>query len=177
VHLTHILPDSLWAGLIPFQLHPTFRSTWPRLHRLFGYTFFASSFSVTLGIVIILKRGLSFENSFSDLSPPKYSTIPLTFGLSIYFAGTAVYALKCAMDPRFTSHQRWTIRHLTSGIWIALQKLLLITIYPAIYRPPIAREVQRMVFAESGQIAAVITIGMGEYALYLLDQQKAKRID
>jgi hypothetical protein len=81
------------------------------------------------------------------------------------------------MDRRFTSHQRWIVRHVSSGIWIALQRLLLITIYPAIYRPPIAREVQRMVFAESGQIAAVITIGMGEYALYLLDQQKAKRID
>lgn len=70
VHLTHILPGALWAGLIPFQLHPTFRSGWPRTNRIFGYTFFASAFLMSGGIVIIFKRDLFFEKFFPD-SPPQ----------------------------------------------------------------------------------------------------------
>jgi hypothetical protein len=177
VHLTHTLPGALWAGLIPFQLHPTFRSRWPRLHRLFGYTFFASAFLMSGGIVIIFKRDLFFEKFFPDLPPPKYSSELYLFGLAVYFASTAIYALKCAIARRFASHQRWVIRHVSSGMWVILQRFFLMTIYQAIYRPPVPREVQRRVFAEAAIIANVFSIFMGEYALYLLDQQKAKKID
>jgi hypothetical protein len=178
VHITHTLPGAIWAGLIPFQLNPVFRKTRPRVHRICGYAFIASSLLMTLGIAIILKRGLLFERFFDDLPPREQPTELWLVGLAIYFAGTAMYALKCAMERRFLSHQRWIIRHVAAGMWVALQRVLIVVVYPAIYRPPVAREVQRQVFGEAASIATVVSLAMGEYSLYLLGKQKEeKRID
>jgi hypothetical protein len=177
VHITHTLPGAIWAGLIPFQLHPVFRKTRPRLHRIFGYVFIASSLLMSLGIAIILKRGLLFVRFFDDLTPSKQPTELSVVVLAVYFAGTAIYALRCAMKRRFVSHQRWIIRHVASGMWIAIQRILVLTVYPAIYRPPVAREVQRRVFGEAASIATVVSLAIGEYTLFLLDQQKVTRSD
>jgi predicted Kef-type K+ transport protein len=132
---------------------------------------------MSLGIAIILKRGLLFVRFFDDLTPSKQPTELLVIGLALYFACTAIYALRCALKRRFVSHQRWIIRHVASGIWIAIQRILVLTIYPAIYQPPVAREVQRRVFGEAGIIATVVSLAMGEYTLFLFDQQKVERSD
>lgn len=177
VHLTHILPGALWAGLIPFQLHPKFRKTQPKLHRIFGYAFLSCSLLIGLGLAIIMQRGLFFENYFDDLPPRQSFGEPVALALGVYFVGTVVYAVKCAIERRFASHQRWIIRHISSGIWVALQRFLLLTFYQVIFPNPVSRERQRNSFAQATYIAIVICLALGEYAVYLLDQRKVKRVD
>jgi hypothetical protein len=177
VHLTHVLPGAFWAGLVPFQLHPKFRKTQPKLHRIFGYAFLACSLLMGLGLAIIMQRGLFYENFFNDLPPSQSFGEPASFALGVYFVGTAVYAVKCAIKRRFASHQRWIVRHISSGIWVALQRFLLVTFYQVIFPSPVSRETQRNSFGQATYIATVICLALGEYAVYLLDQRKVKRVD
>merc|ERR1712166_802519 len=50
VQLMHTLPSAVWSIAIPFQLHPDMRSSYPRLHRLSGYTFFAAACTMMCGL-------------------------------------------------------------------------------------------------------------------------------
>ncbi|MGK3761738.1 MAG: hypothetical protein ACI8RD_014056 [Bacillariaceae sp.] len=212
VHFTHILPACVWSAAIPFQLHREFRKNYKQIHRVIGYVFFGISFVMALGVGIILRRGLYFENSFSDLpqpSIPSYyysivlaivgyfcyedvvyhannkknkkkfysrastvcvvillilvggtmsyhreyrylSTAPIIMIVTAYFVATAMYALKlAAIDRKFHDHQRWIIRHVASGVWVMIQRILIIILFAPIHRPPVSREVQRDVFAQS----------------------------
>jgi len=175
IHLTHILPSALWSLLIPFQLNPSFRKNNPKLHRRLGYVFLGSALLVFAGIGIILQRGLLFENQFPDLPPQDYNyTTEFLSLLAFYFLGSAVHAVNLARQKRFAGHQRWIIRHIASGIWIALQRILLCTVYHAIYPKPVAREVQRNSFGQSGSIAIALTLALGEYTIRLLDKKITK---
>lgn len=37
VQFTHMVPGALWAGMIPFQVHPTWRKNHRKAHRVMGY--------------------------------------------------------------------------------------------------------------------------------------------
>jgi hypothetical protein len=155
--LTFYLALCGWCVIIPLQLHPHFRKSNPRLHRLSGYTFFGASFLISIRLAVIMQRGLHFENTFSDLiiSPEEDimigAKIP-TIVFGFYFLGTGIWALRCAMQRRFTSHQHWVIRHVGAGIWVAIQRLLLLTVYTWIYPPPVAQHVQKRVFGHAAYL-------------------------
>jgi hypothetical protein len=172
VHLTHILPAALWAGVVPFQLYPTFRRNNPKIHRRLGYMFLICSLLMSLGILIILKRGLSFEHFFADLPPKHPSSHPLMVALAIYFACTVLYSIQQARNRKFANHQKWMIRHIASGMWVAVQRFLIGTVYSTIYSAPVSRSTQRDIFEEAGFLGMVISFVLGEYTVYLLSRPR-----
>jgi hypothetical protein len=179
VHLTHILPGAFWCGLIPFQLHPRSRSKWPKLHRLFGYVFLASALVMTMGVFIILQRKLLFEDFFNASADDyEYTTREFLALLSLYFAGSALYSVKLARNQQLLAHQRWMIRHIAAGLWIAPQRLLLMCVYPLFYPSPVAPEVQRQSFGGAAHISMVATVLVSEYATHRIKSVwKEKRMD
>ena len=177
VHLTHILPGALWAGMIPLQLHQTFRKQRPRLHRMSGYVFMACTLLMTVGIFIILKRKLLFDHFFNipDGDRNGDSFVPIVI-MTIYFSTTALFALHAARSRQFQLHQRWIIRHIASGIWIAVQRMLLMTVYQLIYMArPVPPESQKRAFGEASKVAIVVCVILGEYANHLLEASKRKK--
>ena len=61
------MPGLLWAGCIPFNLHPNLRASYPRLHRVLGRTFFAASAMLMAGYILILRNGL--EDQHAEVAP------------------------------------------------------------------------------------------------------------
>jgi len=173
VHFSHTLPGVIWAGVIPFQLNPSLRKQYRTLHRTVGYVFVSTSILMMVGVGIILKRGLLYENSFSDLPPPKLSTAYGIVFQSCWFLVTVIVAtVQAARAKNFASHQRFIIRHVASGIWISLQRVLLMTV---MNRPPFTRMQQRAVFGDAAFIAIAICFLCGELAIYLLDDDLKKK--
>mmetsp|Transcript_56790 Transcript_56790/g.138202 ORF Transcript_56790/g.138202 Transcript_56790/m.138202 type:complete len:298 (+) Transcript_56790:546-1439(+) len=174
VHLTHVFPAAIWSAAIPFQFHKGFRKTRPTLHRRMGYAFFASSLLMAVGVVVIIRRKLMFESFYDDLPPPSAlsSSIPtevVLYAMNLYFVGTAATAWKkAAIDKSFGEHQDWMIRHVASGMWVGIQRVLLAFIYIPMYKPPVPREIQRESFGQAGQIGWFVSVAAGEYAIYLI---------
>lgn len=173
VHFSHTLPGAIWAGAIPFQLHPRFRNQYPRVHRVVGRVFVAVSLLMMVGVGIILKRELLYEESFKDLPPNKLPATPGILFQSGWFLVTAIVATLQARAKKFRSHQRFVIRHVASGIWIALQRVLLLTV---LNRPPFTREQQRAVFGDAAFAAIAICFVCGEIAIHLIEDEQKKKV-
>ncbi|KAL3905095.1 MAG: hypothetical protein SGILL_009816, partial [Bacillariaceae sp.] len=91
---------------------------------------------------------------------------------TIYFSGTALYALWLARQRRFQQHQKWVIRHIASGLFIALQRILIAFAFGPFYPPPVSRKDQRSIFGNSGFLGFVVSLSVAEYAIYLLDLEQ-----
>jgi Predicted membrane protein (DUF2306) len=176
VQLTHVLPGALWAGVIPFQLHPEWRKNYRRAHRCAGYAFIVASMSSAIGVVLILRRGLLFENFFDDLPPAAHSFTPLFLRMiSLWFMLTAVVALQSARNRKFQDHQEWIYRHVASGIWVALQRLILIGPMRILYPPPVSRMRQRAAFGDAANISIAVCLIMSECCIHFQRQQINKK--
>jgi hypothetical protein len=175
VHMTHILPGAVWAGAIPFQLNPSFRKRRPVAHRRIGYAFLTSSFVMTIGIMIIMYRKLFFEHFFEDLPPKKVSSAPAIYSLTMIFAYSAVKALNLAREKRFLEHQIWIIRHIESGLWIAIQRFLLVFIFPVLFPDGLSRAGQRDAFGHAALMGGLISVALGEQSIKLLRRRKMRR--
>jgi hypothetical protein len=125
------------------------------------------------GVMIIIKRGLLYEESFPDLPPPRLPATPAILFQSSWFLITIVVATYQARTQQFASHQKWIIRHVASGIWISLQRILLMTV---MNRPPFTRMQQRQVFGDAAFLAIVVCFMCGELAIYLQSQQKQMKM-
>ena len=127
---------------------------------------------------IIIRRKLMFESFYEDLPPPPSSSQPIStevvlYTMNLYFVGTAAMAWKkVAIDRSFGKHQDWMIRHVASGMWVGIQRVLLALVYIPMYEPPVPREVQRDSFGQAGQIGWFVSIAVGEYAIYLIHRIK-----
>ena len=174
VQITHILPGAIWAAIIPFQLNTKFRKNHRTLHRYTGYGFVGSALLLGTGVFIILHKGLLYENSFPDLPAKPFSAaLPLIL-LTIYFLGTIVCALyyaAIASPKNYFAHSVWITRHVASGIWIALQRILMVT--PVFNRPPMSRDQQREAFGNAGFLATALTIVAGEILIYLWNHERS----
>mmetsp|Transcript_23094 Transcript_23094/g.42849 ORF Transcript_23094/g.42849 Transcript_23094/m.42849 type:complete len:255 (-) Transcript_23094:1202-1966(-) len=177
IHVTHLLPSALWCAAVPFQLHDRFRTSFRRIHRWIGYIFFSCVVLMALGLCIILQRDLLFETSFPDLPPPLVSFRPIVLMDTLYFVGTAFYSLQLAKKRQFWKHQRWVVRHIASGLFIAIQRILIAVLFGPLYPPPVSREVQRSIFGQAGILGMIISFGCAEYAILLLDMKNKKKED
>lgn len=128
IHLTHILPGALWVAIIPFQLHPTWRNSHRKLHRLLGYVFVAASLLIATGVFIILDRDLTYHHFFDQLPPVEDDRGENLFlsALTLWFAGTGLQAVRMARARDFDRHQKWMLRHVAAGLWVAAQRMLII---------------------------------------------------
>jgi hypothetical protein len=139
--------------------------------------FYTSSLLVAIGAVIIVQRGLMFENFYEDLPPPPIPTEIMLYMITLYFVSTALMAWKkAAIDRSFNSHQDWMIRQVPSGLWVAIQRVLLLAVFGQIHRPPVPREAQRQTFAQAAQAGLFISVAAGEYAIFLLHQTSISNV-
>ena len=177
VRFTHMVPGGVWSTIIPFQLHTTFRKSHGKIHRYMGYMFLVCSFLMSTGLAVLMIRNLNFEDSFGDLPaiPLWKSSKPKVVILGIWFTWTALRALICARRRRFLQHQYWIIRHIASGIFVAVQRVVLITYYHYQYPRPVSRQDQRFVFGDSAQRSAIVCILIGELTIHLLMQQQQQQ--
>lgn len=173
VHVTHILPGSVWAGIIPFQLHDGFRQRNKKLHRLMGMVFLACSFLIAIGVFVIMNKGLLFENFFEDIEPSKFKQTEISLSiLTGWFIYTGAKAFLHAKARRFHLHRKFMLRHIAAGLWVSLQRFLINNVAQFIFRPPVAPETQKAIFGQSGMLATVCTIAVAEYVIKEMDSKK-----
>lgn len=187
VHITHTLPGCLWSTIIPFQIHPGFRKNHKQLHRFMGYIFLMTCVSSAIGFVIILQRGLLYEHFLDEQQPdhayddndamPVHVAIPIVpvfFSLIlVWFLFTATMALIHAKQNNYNQHQKWFIRHISSGIWVAIQRVLIVSMLPILHSSQWcienAKFVQRYLFTTAGFIGIFIALCVGELCIRRID--------
>lgn len=175
VQFTHTLPAAIWSAAIPFQLHKGFRSTYKVSHRRVGYAFLGSSLFMTLGMFLIVFKKLTFDHDYDGLAPPlstleQIRTKASILGMGVWFAFTSTMAVLEARKKRFQSHKHYIYRHIGSGLWVAIQRLLIYAIGPQ--KNP---EAMRNLFGNSAVIGFVVSFSLGEMAV-ILDRQLGKQI-
>lgn len=176
IHFTHLLPAAVWSAMIPFQLHRDFRNDHPTMHRYMGYAFFGSSILVALGVLIILHRDLYFEKFFTDLPPLPFTSEPTMLLNTLGFVACAVMSLNLARSRKFFEHQLWVMRHIAFGLWVAMQRFLLVTVAGPLFPPPVPREVQRLAFIVCGFAGMLICHGCCEYSIRLLKLERKMKM-
>ena len=176
VQITHMLPGTVWSAIIPFQLHPTFRKKHPKTHKLLGYVFFYSSVLCSVGIFIILAKGLLYENFFPDLPPVQHSSEPVVIGASLWFSYTASRAWHAVFWRRdIEQHQTWIIRHVGAGVWISLGRFLMFTLVQVVFPAPTSPSLQRAVFGDTTKVSLAVGVVVAEYAVRLSRQVNYSR--
>jgi hypothetical protein len=177
VQLTHNLPAAFWALAMPFQLHRGLRSKYRRLHRFIGYGMVFIGSIMMFGVGLILWRKITFEYSFPDL-PPNVRLLGGVLNMHdsdvamiivgfwfLYTLFMGVYAISVRRD--IPKHQRYMIRHVGAGIWVALQRVLLFVVYAPF--TPLTRSQQRRAFGDAASMAIAITIILAEVAVWCLE--------
>lgn len=168
VQLLHIFPGAIWSAIVPLQLNTRFRQKHRALHKNLGYVFVGTASLVGLGVFVIVRRGLLYENFFLDLPHLTHSTSPGILLLTTYFLGTIFRAFYCAAlksPSDYRQHSVWIVRHIAAGIWIALQRILLGS--PFYNHPPMTRIQQRRAFGHSALVSVTVTILFGEILIAL----------
>ena len=179
IQMTHILPGALWAFVAPFQLHPGFRNRYHRLHRYFGYAFLITTWLMAIGFFVAMHKGLFYEHSlaFVDL-PPRKTLVKDVFLINFFMVASVFTISLAAVEARrkkFRVHRRYVIRHIGCSLWVAIQRIMVMTNLGGYYQSPLTRFQQREVFSNGGAIGLLLTIGGGELAIYLLEVEEAKR--
>ena len=98
------------------------------------------------GVFLIIRRGLLFENYFPDLPERDSSAAEISlFAMSAWFLVSSGTAWWFAWKKDFVNHERFMIRHVGSGLWIAVQRLLLTSVTGTV-----TRSQQRDYFGQAG---------------------------
>jgi len=174
VQFTHIFPAAIWSAAIPLQLHKRFRSKYKVSHRIVGYAFLGSSFLMTLGVFLIVIKKLTFDYDYEGLAPPlsAFKTIrtkATILGMGLWFAFTSLKAIIEARKKRFQSHKHYIYRHIGSGLWVAIQRLMI-----PVFGPQKNPEAMRERFGDGALIGIVIALSLAEMAVSL-DRQLGKK--
>lgn len=173
VQLTHILPGALWAGAIPFQLNPSVRRKHRHAHRVLGHIFLSASLAMAVGILLILQRNLAYWNDYPK-STPRISSHEENYFLAVgtcgaaWFAYTALQAFAKIRTGDVPSHRAFIIRHVASGVWVALQRIIVLSLQGWGVTGPLQ---MRYWFGRASEISIFLTIPAGEYAIRLLKRE------
>ncbi len=173
--LCHILPGALWAGIIPFQLHPSARKKFRRWHRLGGYIFVFVAYLMTVGFIYIDCNALIYMHSdFPGIPPYEHTTWlpvhvphePVFRVVGGWFAFTISIAAYYATQKKFETHRRWILRHVGAGIWIAVQRLVVIIVNA---KTP---EGQKKTFGDGAFLGVLLTSAAAEVAVWGYETKK-----
>lgn len=191
VGATHILVSPAWMLIIPLQLHPEFRRCHKPLHRALGGAFFAMSTSLMLGFAAIMKKKLNLNEHApyaKGLEGMQRRAIPATLRFlgdagdaflvasASWFCYTLVRAWLAAVRRRFAEHEEWVLRHIASGQWVALMRLLLAAgMMPlSIRRYGDTKQIQSAVFAATGMLGWAMCLAGAELGISRIRARKAK---
>ena len=171
VKLTHILPGALWAGSIPFQLHSGFRRRHPVLHRRLGYAFALSVVSMAVGIALIIHHGLGYENDYPDAPPPppaeQFAKHAFFAANVTFFVYTLFRAVAHARGGNIAMHRRFMVRHIASGMWVAVQRVL-IGMRGQVTRGRMSQLEQRDNFGIMAAVGVAVAAACSEYTVRVL---------
>ncbi|KAF5826578.1 hypothetical protein DUNSADRAFT_2640 [Dunaliella salina] len=117
VTMSHNLPSALWAFLIIIQLSGSIRKTYPRIHRLCGYLHVAVSVVLMAGVAIMQSRKMYFS-----MHPAVVWYINISATWFLFSLGYAVLAARAHL---YRAHRAWMLRHIASGTWVAVQRILI----------------------------------------------------
>jgi len=182
VGVTHILAAPFWSAIIPLQLHPGFRKNYRRIHRLLGTAFFSLSSSLMIGLVAIMKKKLQLAPGIPWAKGAEGRQLrPLPFILAClspaadpfllisgaWFSYTMVRAWSAAFKRRFGEHEEWVVRHIASGQWISLMRIVQGTIMMPTILPKFGdtQLIQSNLFGLSGLIAWAACVAAAEVAV------------
>ena len=180
VQWTHILPGAIWAAVVPIQLHPAIRLQYRTLHRTLGYLFLVTAIVMSYGILVILLKHLTFEDHFAKLlqyAPDSTLSLVAIFNkvailaLALYFPGTAVVAVRAATQGRTVVHQYTLLRHVAAGLWVAIQRVLLVVaagIMTIRHKNVVSPMQQRWYFAVTAYAGMMVSFGAAEMAIWRL---------
>uniref|UniRef100_A0A7S3PVE7 Uncharacterized protein n=1 Tax=Chaetoceros debilis TaxID=122233 RepID=A0A7S3PVE7_9STRA len=192
VQFTHQIPGAVWVACIPLQFHPSIRRTYLNFHRYVGRLFVTSSFVCMMGAVVIHMKKLSTENFLEGV---EIIMLPLPFlNISVisfwecmtgaWFIYTVSESISYVRRKEIQNHQIWIVRHVASGLWVAVQRLLMgpsafatNKIAALIGANVTAGYKHRIIFYAPMLIGQCVTFGVGEYAVHLLgkNMKKGKR--
>uniref|UniRef100_A0A7S0AU35 Uncharacterized protein n=1 Tax=Minutocellus polymorphus TaxID=265543 RepID=A0A7S0AU35_9STRA len=171
VQFTHIAPGAIWAAAIPLQLHPKLRRQYRLAHKMIGYAFIVSALLMAFGICVIFARDLTFHNDYDGIPPPDdmellQMKVSTTF-LTTWFVLTALLAVyNAGWTKDIQSHQQWIIRHIGSGLWIAVQRIVVVFCQGAgLVDGPM---VMRNLFGNAATGSVFFTILLAEYSIRCL---------
>lgn len=189
VGLTHVLVSPLWMAIIPLQLHPGLRKSHRRLHRVLGTTFFAISTSLMAGLIAILRKRLTMHPSSPALRglegrqkrplPGALLVSALTEPFIVLSAGWFVFTLVrswvAAIRRRFAEHEEWALRHIASGQWIALHRLLQSVLTWPLLQPRFGdtKLIQTALFGTAGLVSWAICVACAEVAVSRVRKHRA----
>jgi hypothetical protein len=161
--------------LLPLQLNDRFRLSYPSFHRRAGYLLMFLVPVITAGAHNILKKKLTFEQSFPDLlgvtqgfselglSPfpdSIYALHVLYFWLAAWFMATAIVALRYAFLHQYNLHKTWIARHVASGLIVAVQRIYVII------RRAHQPAAQRAAFYDGAVVATIFNLVIAELYIF-----------
>lgn len=192
IGITHILAAPLWAAIIPFQLHPDMRKKFRRFHRALGTVFFALSVSLMAGFGAIMKRGLQLQPGAlwaKGLEGLQRRQLPLILAslthvvdpfLAIsatWFSYTMIRSWLAAYRRRFGEHEEWVLRHVASGQWVSLMRILYGSVMMPVLMPRFGdtKLAQSNFFALSGIISFIACVTGAEVAVSRIKSHRVVR--
>lgn len=126
-----------------------------------------SSLLMTVGMFLIIIRKLTYENDYDAEVPPlaaidQMRTKAAVVAMGIWFAYTSVMAVVKAKAKDFQSHKYYIYRHCGSGLWVAIQRVIILASGPQ-------KDASQMrdLFENAAWIAYVASICVAEVAVFL----------
>ena len=89
--------------------------------------------------------------------------------LALWFSSTIIIAIQKAKAKDFVSHRVFIIRHVSSGLWVAVQRVILVCHDPF---TPLTRVEQRILFHKAAECAMAISFIVGEMAIFLIRNER-----
>ncbi len=170
VVLTHQLPCAVWALLIPLQLTPSVRQSRPAAwHRAMGYATAASAVLLSTGVLLMLQRGMTGTTAL-------YKVTALLV-MTAWFLGTMGVAVGAARRRDFKAHRAWMARHAAAGVWVAVQRLIMMLLAAApVVDWRAAPELEKLyVFDGASLVAWVLVVGACEWGLRREEEEQQQR--
>eukprot|EP00979_Chaetoceros_neogracilis_P002970 scaffold499_cov218-Chaetoceros_neogracile.AAC.2 len=159
VAYTHIFPAAVWAMAVPLQFHPLIRKKYRTFHKCLGRVFVYTSFLLMIGFMIILHKGLSYENYLEGVEPiviPGTSLRCVDAGLYM-LAARFLYCAVVAVD--FAKKKRFL------GILISQW-------YGFVYGQYMASAYyQGRLFLVTGVLGIIASVAIGQYTILLLKRK------
>lgn len=176
VQFTHILPGFIWAVAIPYQFYPSNRIRHPKVHARLGYVFAFVSVIMMVGVSIIDSRKMHLFNEIDDEKETSNSDgftnninfkvkkeISLYF-MAIYFLYTIIAAIMAARHKHFERHNIFIIRHVSSGIWVSLQRIMVFMSQLNPAELSMSEKIRN--FYDFAVYSQIITVGIAEAYIY-----------
>ena len=187
VQYLHILPAGIWSLCVPLQLTPALRKSRPKLHKLVGWAVVLCSVLMFLSVFIIQHRKLDFiDNDYAlelaafiahaAAAPTLYNSIMMLAlrGVSCFTALSAAWfllsiitALRCIVRRDVHSHRIWMVRHVGSGIGVAVQRCYVLLTA----RQAMSPTYQMLRFTEGIYIGFALAVAGAELAARCMQQQ------